>query len=87
MGGGDTQKGLSVKEKTHRDLLLFLFKSNYRKHKHMEKSSIINHPEITMFSIYLAGCPFNTQRARLEGTPIISQPDSTPSASSAALLG
>lgn len=42
-----------MKEKPHRDLLLFLFKSNYRKHKHMEKSSIINHPEIMMFNIEL----------------------------------
>ena len=44
-GGG----GGGKKEKPHRDLLLFLFKSNYRKHKHMEKSSPFNHPEIMMF--------------------------------------
>lgn len=48
-GGGGRRKGLSMKEKPHRDLLLFLFKSNYRKHKHMEKSSPFNHPEIMMF--------------------------------------
>lgn len=45
------REGLSMGEKTHGDLLLLLFKSNYRNHKHMQKSSIINRPEIMMFNV------------------------------------
>lgn len=35
---------------TRGDLLLLLFNSNYKNHKHKQKSPIINHPEITTFN-------------------------------------